>query len=72
MSLFESDAPADAAAGELVDILRLSMVAGVGPKMRHTLLQRFGTPAAVLAAAPSELRSVSGVGPKLMERITAA
>ncbi|MCL4193881.1 MAG: DNA-processing protein DprA [Thermoguttaceae bacterium] len=72
MSLFESEPPAGAAASELVDILRLSMVAGVGPKMRHTLLERFGNPAAVLAAAPSELRSVAGVGPKLMERITAA
>ncbi len=50
---------------ELADTLLLSLIAGVGPKTRRVLLERFGTPAAVLAAAPSELRSVPGVGPKL-------
>jgi DNA processing protein len=54
---------------ELIDLLRLSLIPGVGPKMRKKLLERFGTPAAVLAAAPSELREIEGVGPKLLQKI---
>jgi DNA processing protein len=54
---------------ELIELLRLSMIPGVGPKTRKRLLERFGTPAAVLAAAPSELREVEGVGPKLVQKI---
>jgi DNA processing protein len=54
---------------ELLDILRLSLISGVGPRTRMALLERFGSPAAVLAAAPSELRAIKGVGPKLVEKI---
>ena len=54
---------------ELIDMLRLSMIDGVGPKTRITLLERFGTAAAVLSAAPSQLREIKGVGPKLLEKI---
>lgn len=50
---------------ELVDILRLSLVSGIGPRTRQSLLERFGTPRAVFDAAPHELREVYGVGPKL-------
>ncbi|MEN6497622.1 MAG: DNA-processing protein DprA [Thermoguttaceae bacterium] len=57
---------------DLRHVLRLAMVAGVGPRTRRLLLDRFGSSEAVLAAAPSELRSVQGVGPKLTERIVAA
>ena len=57
---------------ELIDTVRLSLVDGVGPRIRRRLLDRFGDPAAVLAAAPSELREVEGVGPKLTERIIRA
>jgi DNA processing protein len=57
---------------ELVDSLRLTLVSGVGPRIRRALLDRFGTPRAVLAAARSQLREVPGVGPKLTERIAAA
>lgn len=57
---------------DLHHTLRLAMVAGVGPRTRRLLLDRFGSSEAVLAAAPSELRSVQGVGPKLVERIRAA
>ena len=64
--------PADPAQDDLVHELRLSLVSGVGPRMRRLLLDRFGSPRAVLEAAPSELRSVPGVGPKLMEKIVAA
>ena len=57
---------------ELVDAVRLSLVAGVGPRTWQTLIAQFGTAHAVLAAAPSELRSVSGIGPKLSRAIAAA
>jgi DNA processing protein len=52
--------------------LRLAMISGVGPRIRTALLERFGSPEGVLAAAPSELRSVPGVGPKIASRIVAA
>jgi DNA processing protein len=57
---------------ELTDLVRLSLVDGVGPRTRQKLLARFGSPAAVLAAAPSDLRAVQGVGAALVQRITAA
>ncbi|HEX3999424.1 MAG TPA: DNA-processing protein DprA [Pirellulales bacterium] len=57
---------------QLLAALRLSLVAGVGPRHWQTLVERFGSPDAVLAAAPSELRSVSGIGPKLGRAISAA
>lgn len=68
----DSATPPDGSAEELADALLLSLVSGVGPKTRQALLERFGAPAAVLAAAPSELRGVSGVGPKLASAIVRA
>ncbi len=78
MSLFHeppdppNDSPPASANEDLVPLVRLAMVSGVGPRIRQTLLERFGTPEAVLAAAPSQLRDVQGIGPKLTERIVAA
>ena len=57
---------------ELVDALRLALISGVGPRIRKSLLERFGSARAVLAAAPSELRGVQGVGPKLTHKIAGA
>jgi DNA processing protein len=57
---------------DLVDSLRLSLVSGVGPLLRKALLERFGSPAAVLAAAKDELQCVDGIGPKIAARIVAA
>ncbi|HXT58303.1 MAG TPA: DNA-processing protein DprA [Pirellulales bacterium] len=57
---------------ELADTLLLSMVSGVGPKLRQALVERFGDPTAALAAAPSELRAVPGIGPKLTTAILRA
>ncbi len=57
---------------ELVDTLRLSLISGVGPRTRMALLERFGSPAAVLAAPSSQLRAVKGIGPKLLEKILQA
>ena len=63
---------ADDSHAELVAALRLALIDGVGPRLRQVLLERFGTAAAVLAAAPSELRDVQGIGPKLTQRIAVA
>jgi DNA processing protein len=57
---------------EFVDTLRLCLVSGVGPRIRKSLLERFGSARAALAAAPSELRAVYGVGPKLTHKIAGA
>lgn len=57
---------------DLADSLRLSMIAGVGPRLRKALLDEFGTAGAVLAAAPAELRRVPGIGPELTRRIAVA
>lgn len=52
-------------AGDLADTLLLSMVSGIGPRLRQLLLERFGSPAAILGASESDLRSVAGIGAKL-------
>jgi DNA processing protein len=48
------------------------MVSGVGPRVRKSLVEHFGSAAQVLAAAVSDLRSVPGVGTKLSRAISAA
>jgi DNA processing protein len=62
----------DATHDDLIDTLRLALVSGVGPRIRKALLERFGTARAVLAAAPSELQAVYGVGPKVAHNIAGA
>lgn len=52
--------------------LRLALIPGVGPVIRQALLERFGSAEAVLAAAPSRLREVAGVGTTLARKIVAA
>jgi DNA processing protein len=59
-------------AEELVDSVRLSLVSGVGPLLRKALIERFGTPAAILAASRSDLQNVDKIGPKIAARIAAA
>lgn len=66
MSNVELDDPA------LIAHVRLSLVTGVGPRLRLALLERFGTVEAILAAPPSELRAVPGVGVKLSRAIARA
>ena len=69
----ESDRPgSDLSQDDLVDTLRLCLISGVGPRIRKALLERFGSARAALAAAPSELRAVQGVGPKLTHQIAGA
>ena len=52
--------------------LRLKLVQGVGPKTFSDLVNYFGSPSEVLAAAPSQLRNVPGVGAKIVSAIAAA
>ena len=59
-------------AQDLAATLQLVLVSGVGPRTRRVLLEHFGSSAAVLAAAPSRLRAVPGVGPKLTRAIVQA
>ena len=57
---------------EIRPSLLLSMVPGVGPLIRRELIDRFGSAQAVLEAAPSELREVPRLGPKLCRAISTA
>lgn len=57
---------------ELLAALRLNLVPGVGPRTLQTLLERFGSQAAVFAASGATLQQVEGIGPKLSAAILAA
>jgi DNA processing protein len=64
--------PSASSSDDLADALRLSLVSGIGPRIRKLLLEAFGSPSAVFSAAPSDLRCVQGVGPELTRRIAVA
>lgn len=64
--------PADNQPDALSDTLRLSLVPGVGPRLRQLLLERFGSPTAIFAASAAELRSVPGIGGKLASAVAQA
>lgn len=49
----------------LIDMLRLNLVPGIGPRMRQALLDHFGDAGAVLSARSHDLRCVPGIGSKL-------
>jgi DNA processing protein len=55
-----------------LDLLRLTLVPGVGPKTCRTLIEQFGSAGEVLGARESVLREVPGVGSKLAEKIARA
>ncbi len=57
---------------QLRQYLFLSMIPGVGPRIRQALLARFYSPAGILAAPMDRLRDVPGVGAKLARAITSA
>lgn len=61
----ESDMPADDPERELLDVLRLNLVPGIGPRTFQLLLERFESPSAILNATVSQLQEVPNVGPKL-------
>lgn len=64
--------PPDNTCEARIAAIRLAMVPGVGPRIRQLLLERFESAVEVFRAAPSELRDVKGVGPKLMNAIVRA
>lgn len=67
------DASAESAADPaLLDILRLQLISGVGPRLQQVLLERFGTPRGILDAPFDALREVPGIGPKISSAIMAA
>ncbi len=57
---------------ELLDLLRLTMVSGVGPHTLGALLEHFTSPGHVLSASRAALRDVPGIGPKLADNIADA
>ncbi len=48
------------------------MVNGIGPRTYGDLVEQFGSAEKVLAASPAELRSIQGVGQKLMRALVSA
>lgn len=61
----EEDSPPDDIENKLLDVLRLNLVPGIGPRTYQLLLDRFKTPSGILRASVSELQEVQNVGPKL-------
>lgn len=59
-------------ADEVTSCLKLQMVRGIGPRIYADLIERFGSAADVLSAAPSLLREVPGVGTKLLNALVHA
>lgn len=57
---------------QLRQYVLLSMIPGVGPRLRQALLARFYSPQGILAAPMDRLREVPGIGPKLARAITSA
>ncbi len=54
------------------DLLTLSLVPGIGPRLTAALLERFGSPAAALRASVAELSAVRFITPRLAESIQQA
>jgi DNA processing protein len=57
---------------ETRDLLALTLVPGVGPRLMTALLERFGTFERALRASQAQLIEVPRVGPEMAERIAAA
>lgn len=71
-TLFPANERSPGTRSPLEDAVWLGLVPGIGPLLRKALIEKFGTPSAVFAAAPSELRAVDGIGPKLTTAICKA
>ncbi|MGD9853683.1 MAG: DNA-processing protein DprA [Planctomycetaceae bacterium] len=57
---------------EQLDLLRLNLVPGIGPRTQSLLLQQFGSASQVFRASGLELLQIDGIGPKLSAAVTAA
>ena len=64
--LFPDEDDSDSAPDrQLIDVLRLNLVPGLGPRTYQLLLEYFGSPRGILRASVSQLQAVQNVGPKL-------
>jgi DNA processing protein len=54
------------------DLLALHLVTGIGPRLTAVLLERFGSPAGILAASRDEIMEIPYVGPKVAGQLHAA
>lgn len=59
-------------ADDFLDHVRLACVPGIGGRFRRLLLERFGTPDAVLAASAKDIAAVARIGPRLAAAIAGA
>jgi DNA processing protein len=57
---------------ELLDLLALNLIPGLGPKLTAALLKLFGSASAVRGASAAELRRVPHIGGDMSERFAAA
>lgn len=57
---------------ELRDLLTLSLVPGLGPRLTAALLQRFGSAGAALRATTAQLQAIPHIGPKLAGQLADA
>src|SRR5262245_12687318 len=57
---------------ELCDLLALTLVPGLGPKLTAALLERFGSASAARRAGAEQLRHVQYIGEQLAQRIASA
>jgi DNA processing protein len=62
-------APADP---ELLDLIALSLVPGLGPRLTQALLDRFGSAAAARRATPAQLEGIPHIGTKLAQAFAQA
>ncbi|MCA9020842.1 MAG: DNA-processing protein DprA [Planctomycetaceae bacterium] len=53
----------------LLELIQLNLIRGVGPRIRRTLLDQFGSPVQILNAPRQELLNVPGIGTKLADAI---
>ncbi|QDU53565.1 DNA-processing protein DprA [Gimesia panareensis] len=53
----------------LLDQIQLNLIQGVGPRIRRTLLEQFGSPGRILNAPRQDLLNVPGIGDKLANAI---
>ena len=55
---------------EVLNVLRLNLVPGVGPRMQQNLLEFFGSASDIFHADLRLLEQVDGIGPKLARLIS--
>lgn len=65
----EPDCPELKSEESLLQAIRLSLVSGIGPRLIQNLLNRFESIPGIFAATPEELRTVEGIGLKLISKI---